>query len=89
MVLNDDIINISNSFQDGCNTIVSGCTTYGSTPSSNSPADIVEAIKNISQLGNTRTVKITGTVGYYIRDKSTWASASSVSLSFKVDKMAI
>ena len=52
MVLNDDIINISNFFQDGCNTIVSGCTTYGSTPSSNSPADIVEAIKNIAESNN-------------------------------------
>lgn len=38
---------IASAFQDGCNTIVSGCTTYGSTPGSNSPADIVNAIKAI------------------------------------------
>ena len=38
---------IAAAFQDGCNTLVSGCTTYGATPSSNSPADIVKAISNI------------------------------------------
>ena len=38
---------LEQSFQDGCDIIVSGCTTYGSTPSSNSPTDIVNAIKNI------------------------------------------
>ena len=46
-ILNDDISSISTSFQDGCNTIVSGCTTYGSTPASNSPDNIVAAIKTI------------------------------------------
>lgn len=35
------------SFQDGCDTIVNGCTTYGNNPETNSPVDIVEAIKNI------------------------------------------
>lgn len=44
---NSKIQTIEQSFQAGCNTIVSGCTTYGSTPASNSPADIVTSIKNI------------------------------------------
>ena len=35
------------SFQNGVDTIVDGCTTYGSTPSSNTPSKIVEAIKAI------------------------------------------
>ena len=38
---------IEQSFRDGCDTIVAGCTTYGSTPATNSPTDIVTAIKNI------------------------------------------
>lgn len=44
---NNDLDTLEQSFQDGCDTIVGGCTTYGSTPSSNSPTDIVNAIKNI------------------------------------------
>ena len=44
---NSKIQTIEQSFRAGCNTIVSGCTTYGSTPASNSPADIVTSIKNI------------------------------------------
>ena len=44
---NSKIEGIQKSFQNGCNTIVSGCTSYGSTPASNSPADIVSSIKNI------------------------------------------
>ena len=43
----NDLDTLEQSFQDGCDTIVGGCTTYGSTPSSNSPTDIVNAIKNI------------------------------------------
>ena len=43
----NDLDTLEQSFQDGCDIIVSGCTTYGSTPSSNSPTDIVNAIKNI------------------------------------------
>lgn len=38
---------IEQSFQDGCDVIVSGCTSYGSTPASNSPADIVSSIGDI------------------------------------------
>ena len=36
------------SFQDGCNSIVSKCTALGVTPSSNSPADICNAIHSIA-----------------------------------------
>ena len=46
-MFNNDLDTLEQSFQDGCDTIVGGCTTYGSTPSSNSPTDIVNAIKNI------------------------------------------
>lgn len=43
-----DIIEmIKQSFQDGCDTLVSACTTYGATPASNSPSDISAAIKKI------------------------------------------
>ena len=38
---------MTENFQDGCDTIVAGCTTYGATPTSNSPTDIVNAIKKI------------------------------------------
>ena len=43
--------NIKQSFQDGCNTLVSKCTELGVTPSSNSPSDISNAIQTIA--GNT------------------------------------
>jgi len=42
-----ELSDIKDSFQDGCNTIVSGCTTYGVTPASNSATDIANAIKKI------------------------------------------
>lgn len=45
--LRRDIDQVSQSFQDGCNTIMAGCTSYGATPDSNSPEDIVEAIGEI------------------------------------------
>jgi len=45
--LNKKIENVETSFQDGCNTIVAGCTAYGKTPSSNSPTNIVTAIETI------------------------------------------
>lgn len=35
------------SFQNGVDTIVEGCTTYGSTPTNNTPSKIVESIKAI------------------------------------------
>lgn len=48
---NNKIVDIEQSFTDGCNTIVGGCTAYGVTPKSNSPADIVTAIGQIRQKG--------------------------------------
>lgn len=45
--LSSDLSSVRQSFQDGCNTIVAGCTTYGATPAGNSPAQIVAAIKAI------------------------------------------
>lgn len=42
-----EIDTIKQSFQDGCNTLVSACTTYGATPASNSPAHISAAIAKI------------------------------------------
>lgn len=45
--LNTSLEEIKTSFQDGCDTIVAGCTTYGATPTSNSPTDIVNAVKTI------------------------------------------
>ncbi len=44
-----EIDGIKRAFTDGCNTIVAGCTTYGATPASNSPSDIVDAIGLIYQ----------------------------------------
>ena len=41
--LTDDI----SSFQNGVDTIVNGCTTYGSTPTTKNPNDIVNSIKEI------------------------------------------
>lgn len=38
---------VKTAFQDGCDVIVAGCTTYGSTPDSNSPNDIVDSIRDI------------------------------------------
>lgn len=39
-----EIDTIKQSFRDGCNTLVSACTTYGAAPASNSPAHIADAI---------------------------------------------
>ena len=41
--LNNDL----ESFQNGVDQIVDGCTTYGSTPTNNTPNSIVTAISNI------------------------------------------
>lgn len=45
--LSTDIEEVKTSFQTGCDTIVAGCTAYGSTPASNSPEDIVASIGTI------------------------------------------
>lgn len=42
-----EIDTIKQSFQDGCDILVSTCTTYGATPESNSPSDISAAIIKI------------------------------------------
>lgn len=41
------IESIKQAFQDGCDLLVSTCTTYGETPNSNSPSDIANAIGEI------------------------------------------
>ena len=48
IILNDECNNIKQSFQDGCNTLVSKCTELGVTPVSNSPTDISNAISSIA-----------------------------------------
>ena len=45
---NDETNSIKQSFQDGCNTLVSKCTELGVTPISNSPNDISNAIQTIA-----------------------------------------
>lgn len=62
--LRQDIDEVSQSFQDGCNTIVAGCTSYGSTPDSNSPEDIVEAIGEIYNNRYTQGYNAGHTAGY-------------------------
>ena len=49
----NDLENVEQSFQDGCNEIVAACTSSGVTPSSNSPSDISTAIKSIYNNGYT------------------------------------
>lgn len=72
------------SFQDGCDTIVAGCASYGSTPSSNSPSAIVTAIKNIYNnrynAGVSATKKGTATAGNVLSGK-TFTSTAGVNLS--------
>ena len=43
----EKIKKIEQDFRDGCNVLVSTCTTYGATPASNSPAHIADAIGQI------------------------------------------
>ena len=42
-LFNNDLV----SFQNGVDTIVDGCTTYGSTPTASTPSSIVNSIKAI------------------------------------------
>lgn len=42
-----EIDGIRQAFTDGCNVLVSACTTYGTTPESNSPSHIADAIRDI------------------------------------------
>lgn len=45
--ISQEVSGVKRAFTDGCNTLVSACTTYGATPESNSPAHISEAIAKI------------------------------------------
>lgn len=45
--ITQEVNGVKQAFQDGCNTLVSACTTYGSAPESNSPAHIAAAIGRI------------------------------------------
>ena len=66
--LNDETKSIKQSFQDGCNTLVSKCTELGVTPVSNSPSDISNAIQTIANnqwsAGNTNGWSAGHTAGY-------------------------
>lgn len=62
--LRQDVDEVSQSFLDGCETIMAGCTSYGSTPDSNSPEDIVEAIGEIYNNRYTQGYNAGHTAGY-------------------------
>ena len=66
--LNSEIASVKQSFQDGCNTLVSKCTELGVTPVSNSPTDISNAIQTIANnqwsAGNTNGWSAGHTAGY-------------------------
>ena len=78
--LNNDLV----SFQNGVDTIVDGCTTYGSTPTASTPSKIVEAIKSIYNnrynAGVTATKKGTAVASDVLSGK-TFTNASSVNIS--------
>lgn len=82
--LEDRVSNLEQSFQDGCNTIVAGCTTYGETPASNSPDDIVSAIGTIHteryNAGVTATKKGTAVAADVLTGK-TFTNSQGVALS--------
>ena len=66
---------VSEAFQAGCDTIVSGITAFGVTPASNSPADIVTGINNVYAKGVSNTKVGTATVnqvlsGYTFTNKN-------------------
>lgn len=66
--LNSEIASVKQSFQDGCNILVSKCTELGVTPSSNSPTNISNAIQTIANnqwsAGNTNGWNMGHTAGY-------------------------
>ena len=75
---------IAKSFQDGCNTIVSGVTAQGVTPKSNSPADIVTAVNTVAtnkyNAGVTAAKVGTATATHVLTGK-TFTNSSGVGLS--------
>jgi len=81
--LSTKISNLETSFQDGCDTIVSGCTTYGSTPTSNAPADIVNAIKTIytnRYTAGVNATKVGTAVAANVLADKTFTNSSSVGI---------
>lgn len=69
--------NIQTAFQDGCDTIVGGCTTYGSTPTSNSPEDIVKAIHDIAKSAPNYVIVATLIGGKYANGSSNSSHATT------------
>ena len=67
---NNDLV----SFQNGVDTIVDGCTTYGSTPSESTPSAIVESIETIYtdryNAGGTATKKGNATAANVLSGKT-------------------
>ena len=85
---------MTENFQDGCDTIVAGCTTYGATPTSNSPTDIVNAIKKIytdrynSGLGDKKYTVVrlaSGSPGYSGYVMVTYTFEESYELAFTIN----
>ena len=78
------IYNDLESFQNGVDTIVDGCTTYGSTPTASTPSSIITAISNIYtnryNTGVTDTKKGNATAAQVLSGK-TFTNASSVNIS--------
>lgn len=81
--LDVELKEVKTSFQDGCNTIVSGITAQGVTPKSNSPADIVTAVNTVAtnkyNAGVTATKVGNATVAQVLSGK-TFTNSSGVGL---------
>ena len=79
-LFNNDLV----SFQNGVDTIVDGCTTYGSTPTASTPSSIVNSIKaiynNRYNAGVSATKKGNATAAQVLSGK-TFTNASSVNIS--------
>lgn len=81
--LGEEVNDIKEAFQDGCNEIVSGITAQGVTPSSNSPADIVAAVNSVAtnkyNAGVNATKVGTAVESQVLKDK-TFTNSSGVGL---------
>jgi hypothetical protein len=88
--VNERLDDIETSFRDGCNTLVSKCTALGTTPSSNSPADISNAMDTIAtnKYNAGKKAAAISTSGILKTDKKSvqGESGSSVSLSYTAEK---
>lgn len=87
--LSSDLSGVKQSFQDGCNTLVSKCTSLGVTPNSNSPTDISNAMQTIANnqwsAGNTNGWNTGHSQGYnegYNAGYSAGQSAGTAGYSF-------